>query len=187
MLGMATASQAAELYDFNYVAISGPIESFSFSFTTATFVTAGTSPAFAPFTVTDGNHTWTMTKDLVNNSGSGCFTFGTPGSSEFLPCQSFGVARGSFDASWVMNFTSLPSATGTYVPFFFGGDFGIGGDNSTSAERINSLISDVQTPATGTFTLTITDVPEPSTFLLIAFGLFAVALRFYRRSKLTGL
>ena len=38
---------------------------FSFSFTVPTFVTAGQSPAFTPFTVTFGTHSYKMINDLA--------------------------------------------------------------------------------------------------------------------------
>ena len=55
---LACSSQGSELYTFEYTAVSGPVESFSFSFTAPTFVTVGLSPPFAPFTVTDGANKW---------------------------------------------------------------------------------------------------------------------------------
>jgi hypothetical protein len=62
---VATECRAEVTYKFSYTAQSGPVRSFSFSFTAPTFVTDGSSPTFTPFTLTDGTNSWTMTKDLV--------------------------------------------------------------------------------------------------------------------------
>jgi hypothetical protein len=64
-----TGSQADEAYRFDYTALSGPVESFSFSFTAPTLVIAGTSPDFTPFTLTDGTNSWTMTNDVAEVDG----------------------------------------------------------------------------------------------------------------------
>ncbi len=163
--GIATASYAGELYDFDYIATSGPIQSFSFSFTTPGFLAVGDSFNFTPFVVTDGTSQWDFSKGLIRTE----VDTGIPP----YTCLVFATETGSFDypmpCAGVLNisFYSLPTVAGTYVPFFWGGGFG--------DEEIRMYIPNGQIPATGTFTLTITDVPEPSSLGLIAFGLFAMS------------
>src|SRR5947208_861130 len=87
--------QAAVLYTFNYIAISGPIKSFDFSVKSSDFLTDGSSPAFDPFIVNDGLNAWFFTQDLVsvvNPTGLnyGCFVFGTSGAQLGGPPPLFG-------------------------------------------------------------------------------------------------
>lgn len=178
----STLCQAGLLYTFSYEAIRGPVQSFSFSLTAPAPLTPGTSPTFDPFDVTDGTHTWTLDKGLVDTRpGQWCFIFGSSGASSppIFPCSSFGVMN--FEASFIASFISLPSAPGIYIPFFFGGDFG---DGTYFPERIHSYIQDSQIPETGTFTLKIADtsVPEPGTLMLIGFG-FSVLLFLYKKRQ----
>src|SRR5665213_3657821 len=182
ILGIANASHAAELYDFDYIASGGPIQSFSFSFTAPTFLTSISSPSFTPFNISDGTNTWTMTQDLVDNPDGGCFIFGTSGSASppIFPCSSFGILQNSHDASFILDFDGLPVTPGIYTPWWFGGDFGIGSNNST--ERITSFQLNSDIPSTGVFTLTVTDVPEPGSLGLMAIGLLAIGYTSLRRS-----
>jgi hypothetical protein len=76
---LAGTARADLLYQFSLNASEG-IEASSFSLTVPTFVTAGESPEFTPFTLTDGTHTWTFVDDLAASSGGlTCFLFGTGG------------------------------------------------------------------------------------------------------------
>jgi hypothetical protein len=99
-------------YTFN-VNASSPLDAFSFSFTVPTFVGNGATPAFTPFTVTDGTHSWTMTQDLVVPSlGEGCFMFGTVGTSLSSGCGF--IVPNAPDGGLYLEASQLPTATGIY-------------------------------------------------------------------------
>jgi hypothetical protein len=78
LCALAGAAHGSVLYQFNVTATGG-IDPFSFSFTVPSFVTAGQSPAFTPFNVTDGTHTWTMINDLAAIGAVSCFLFDSGG------------------------------------------------------------------------------------------------------------
>ena len=173
------ACRAGEMYTFSYAATSGPVESFSFSFTTPTFVTNNSSPAFTPFAVTNGTDSWTMTQDLVvYSSPIGCFMFGTPfaglGVGPFGPCEVAVGGPGVNQAAFFVTVegSGLPSAAGDYPAFSFGAAF----DTAAGFEDIG--------PSTGSMSLTITDtVPEPTGLSLMGFGLAALGARWLRRHR----
>jgi len=172
----AGIAQADIFYEFNLNASTdpnNPLEAFSFSFTAPTFVGNGATPAFTPFTVTDGTHSWTMTEDSIGTAnGINCFEFGTglggPNSVSLFPCTAvvFGIGGEIGFASSV-----LPTATGTYgltpgfgsiLLFAGGGDF---------------------PGLTGTLTVSeVSGVPEPTSMLLLASILCAVGWRVRRRA-----
>ena len=82
----APAARASLLYQFSYTSPTPTLNSFSFSLASPTFITSG-SPAFTPFTVTDGTTSWTMTQDLVvQANGFSCFEFGTAYGATLLGC-----------------------------------------------------------------------------------------------------
>jgi hypothetical protein len=175
---LASASHASELYTFEYTALSGPVESFSFSLTAPAFVTAGSSPLFTPFTLTDGTNNWTMTKDLVDlldpsGLNRGCFQFGTPfaGLSTGVPpfggpCSFIIGGPGTDQAALEFDTSDgLPTAPGSYKPVDFSGAF----DTPAGFEFIEP-ITDTFNP-TGTMMLTITEVPEASSLGLTLIGL----------------
>ena len=86
-LAFCGLARASLVYDFN-IGAAGGIDAFSFSFTVPSFVGEGQSPAFAPFTVTDGTHAWTMINDLTGHTAgvpSGCFMFDNGGTSSLQP------------------------------------------------------------------------------------------------------
>ena len=72
------------LYEFAYTAITGTVKSFSFSFTSPTYLQAGQTPIVTEFTPTDGSNHWTLTRGIVAVASpdtpyvQGCFLFGTP-------------------------------------------------------------------------------------------------------------
>ena len=144
----AETARADLLYQFSLSASEG-IEASSFSFIVPTFVTAGESPAFNPFTLTDGTHTWTFVEDLAASSGGlTCFLFGTGGTSRLLPTCGVGVDSPP-DAAFALELLFLPITTGVQSLLGFGiFDFAGGQHNPAFA---------------GTLTVTgSVSVPEPS-------------------------
>jgi hypothetical protein len=173
----AFSGEASEVYTFEYTAVTGPVESFSFSFTAPTFVTVGSSPAFAPLTLTDGTNSWAITRDLVEledptGLNRGCFQFGTEfaglstGQPPFLGPCSFavggpGISQGAFE----FGTNGLPMAPGIYTPVSFAGAF----ETPTGFEYIAPITATFE--PSGTMMLTITSVvPEPSSLGLVAVG-----------------
>jgi hypothetical protein len=169
----AASAQAGVLYDFNFIQGAGTqVQNFEFSFIAPTFVTSGQSPAFTPFTITDGTHTSTMTEDLIGlSAGTGCFDFGSGADviigncSLSAPGPTGGVI--SFNLS-----AGLPSTTGVFDAIVNGGFYV---NSSTIAF------------AGGNATLTVSNVPEPASGVLVlaAVGLFG--WRFRRSSTLATL
>jgi hypothetical protein len=155
---------AAIKYEFSYAALNGPVKNFSFSFTAAGFLTAGSKPALAPFTATDGAHSWTFSKGLVSAESPylGCFLFGTPStglgaeaSGMFPGPCAVGISGAGFQGGFaVLTRNGLPSTLGTYPQLEFGGGLG---DASGTAALSNF------SNATGSLTLTISDtsIPQP--------------------------
>ena len=149
-------------------------QAFSFSFTVPTFVTAGQSPAFTPFTVTAGTHSYKMINDLAGMAGSvGCFEFNTGGSAFFIPPCNF--STGSTDGNGAFKLaigSGLPTATGlqNLLPFPESlGLFGTGG-STYSAEFGGTL--DITS---------VTSVPEPASLALPSLGVVAVGWRLRKR------
>jgi hypothetical protein len=171
--GMARASL---VYNFN-IGAAGGVQAFSFSFTVPSFVTGSQSPAFAPFTVTDGTHTWTMFNDLTGFTVGGmaaCFMFDTGGTSSLQPPCGIGVFAPPDGALAVTlpPFTPFPTATGVYN-LSGGGLFDFAAGSSS-----------LQTSPVGT--LVITSTPEPRTsisLLCIVFTIFVAKLRKRLASK----
>jgi len=145
---LAGTARADLLYQFSLNASDG-IEAASFSFTVPTFVTAGESPAFTPFTLTDGTHTWTFVDDLAGSfGGGGCFNFGTGGTAALFSCGG-SVAVFSTDAAFrLITSSGLPTAPGVYS-FAGVGIFEFPG-------------GDLDPSLTGTLDVTGTAVPVPA-------------------------
>jgi hypothetical protein len=160
MLACSGVARASLLYDFE-IGAAGGINAFSFSFTVPSFVGEGESPAFAPFTVTDGAHTWTMINDLTGHTSgvpSGCFMFDNGGTSSLQPPCGVGVFAPP-DGALTFSLTGgipLPTATGVYA-LSGSGIFDFAGGT-------------LQTLPVGT--LTVSSVPEPRTSI----GLFSIAI-----------
>lgn len=176
-------ARADYLYSFNYQATSGAIQTFSFSFTTPALITVPPdySPAFTPFTFTDGTTTWTMDQavagfDTVYNRG--CFDFGSPDAAVFGDCYwGFGTLPTS-GAIYIAFTGGLPNSVGTFTSDQFEG---ASWSTILNNDRFFSHNAGAL-PDTGTFTLTIsqaqTPVPEPSSLLLLASGAVALIGRF---------
>ena len=175
---IAAASQASELYTFNYDAANGPVQSFSFSFTSPGFVTDGSSPAFAPFTPTDGTNSWTMVQDLaVSADPFGCFMFGTTGAALggmppfFGPCSVMVGGPGNSEAAFLVAIDGgLPTVAGVYTPHSFSGLF----DTEAGFETINGFEDYPDNTGAMSLTITGTGTPEPASLGLIAIGLAAL-------------
>lgn len=177
---LAFVCHADVVYTFSYTATSGPVQDFSFSFTSPSFVTVGSSPAFTPFTLTDGVNNWTMTQDKVDLADPtglniGCFMFGTPsaeldlgGPPPFGPC-SFIPHEGAF--RFDIN-GGLPSALGIYPARDFIGGF----DTPAGLESIGGPLSLVGLD-TGTMSLDITNasIPEPTSLSLILIAVLVIS------------
>ena len=163
-LAFCGLARASLVYDFN-IGAAGGIDAFSFSFTAPSFVGEGQSPAFAPFTVTDGTHTWTMINDLTGHTTgvpSGCFMFDNGGTSSLQsPCGVgvFAPPDGALDLVLGVG-VPLPTATGVYS-LSGSGLFDFAGEQGT-----------LVTSPVGTLDITGTPVPEPR----ISIGLFSIAV-----------
>jgi hypothetical protein len=163
-------------YQFN-VNATGPMDAFSFSFTSPTFVGGGATPAFTPFTVMDDltpQNSWTMTQDLVCGNPT-LFEFGTAGADLFsittgaFPGCGFGLNAGT-DGGFFLDVSALPTATGTYGINGGNGIFGFGASQALPRNFTGSLtVSNVSA------------VPEPTSILLFGSILGAVGWRVRRR------
>ena len=154
------------LYEFAYTAITGTVKSFSFSFTSPTYLQAGQTPIVTEFTPTDGKNHWTLTRGIAAVTDSdtpfeqGCFMFGTPFAglttvSNFGSCVIAVGGPGYQGAVEVLVAGGLPSAPGAYTGLRFAGAFG----SSSGMESIGPITNAVYN--TGTMTLTISETSAP--------------------------
>ena len=198
LLAAALPAQANLIYAFSYTAERGPIQSFSFSMLSPTFISPGT-PAFSPFTITDGSAVFAIQQDSVAIStgqflgsqliapGDGCFSFGSSGS-VLSPCSwalpnTPGLSMAAFTVTVP---GGPPSQTGTFSDLVFDGDTLL---QPTLAEEPFYDCCGIQ--RTGTFQLTITQVPtqipEPSGMALLVAGISIIGtLSVVRRRKAAG-
>jgi hypothetical protein len=159
----AASARADLLYSFSFTPTEGPIESFAFSFDVPAFVTTGQSPAFDPFTLTDGTNSASLTEDLAENTTAGnCFVFLTAtGASSNSECDIDVHDNGA--AVRMVASGGLPTMTGTFT---------------YDAAAVLGTGSEVEGVA-GTVDLTITNTPlttpEPSSWILMSTTLLAVA------------
>src|SRR5262245_2997644 len=172
---LARTAQADLLYQFSLDA-SGAIEAATFSFTVPTFVTAGESQAFTPFTLTDGTHTWTFIAALADSPvGLGCFAFSTGGTNTFLtPGCGIEVLPSSEAAFSLMINGGLPAATGVYSLD------GRGIFDFPDGQHVLGIGGLPHLTGTLDISISINPVPEPSTWLLVP---TAVGLAWLARKK----
>jgi hypothetical protein len=123
---LAGTAHADLMYQFDvHETTSLGFQPFSFSFTVPTFVTAGQSPAFTPFTVTFGTHSYKMINDLAGTfpGGIGCFMFDTGGPAFIDPSCNIGASTTDGNGALkLVTVDGLPTATGmqTFGPFSLG-------------------------------------------------------------------
>lgn len=126
------------LYDFVFTQGAGTqVQSFGFSFTAPTIVTAGQAPAFTPFAISDGiNPPVTMTRDFVGLVGGiGCFLFASATAAPFSPstCGSDNTALGAAAIGFSTSFITLPGLPTTTGVFTLLGNGGIHRSDNTVA------------------------------------------------------
>lgn len=167
----AASARPDYLYTFSFTPTTGTIESFGFSFTVPTFVTTGQSPAFTPFTMTDGTRTSAMmTQDFVYYDGTvglECFEFGTATNAVLGPC---GEASGSPNGGVLTleAFSGLPTGTGIYsLP-------------DSSASFNNTSPPGVGSQGTGSLIISNTSVPEPASVVFLVTVAALIDWRFRR-------
>ena len=163
MLACAMAARAEVLYEFSYARVSGPIQSFSFSLTSPTFISDG-SLRLAPFAITDGAHFWSISQGYATVEdvfGNGCTVFGTA-DADVGHCSAGVPPNNGGTLFLVWNGGGLPSSEGLYTPDYIAGQFYAAGEYIGTFPTIN--------PDTGRLELNITQastVPEPASIILI--------------------
>ena len=171
---LAGTAHADLLYQFDVheTTTSVGFQPFSFSFEVPTFVTDGQSPAFTPFTMTFGTHSYKMINDLAGTAfgPTGCFLFGTGGTGVILPGCGISVPTTDGDGTLRLFVPGgLPTATGLQTLAVSDGFFGTG-------------VTDVHPVFGGTLDITsVTSVPEPASLALLSLGVVAVGWRLRKR------
>ena len=169
----ASSAKANLLYDFSYIATTGPIQSFDITLTSPVFITGG-SPAFTTVDVTDGTSTWPLAiSAAVLRADFGCFVFGSESAViNASPQNGCGFAIPSVDGLiggidfvfYPFTAGGLPTATGIYAPQILGSFFihpGVGsdiGDGTLGAHTGTASLKITGTPA---------PVPEPASAALL--------------------
>lgn len=182
----APECDAGLIYTFTYTESPNlnftRIESFSFSFPSATFITDGILP-LTPFDVTDGVNTWTLTHGVAQQVSGivGCFMFAGDDATIIPDCGDVVIGTtGPPNAAGIYFslFPSLPTAPGAYDGVVFDGTF-----------APNESIFGRQGGEGNDFLLTITAVPEPSPVVLMVATLGFMSgtrLRWKRRLSRSG-
>ena len=177
LVTLAGTAHADLLYQFDVHETTMPalgFQPFSFSFTVPTFVTDLQSPAFTPFTMTAGTHSYKMIDDLtgVDSFGRGCFQFDTGRTASSAPGCGGGATDVDGDGQFELDVPGgLPTATGMHT-------FGIDslGAFGTGAPAV------ALTGLSGTLDITsVTSVPEPASLALLSLGIVAVGWRLRKR------
>jgi hypothetical protein len=177
LMTLAGTAHADLLYQFDVHETTMPalgFQPFSFSFTVPTFVTDGQSPAFTPFTVTFGTHSYKMINDLaVTSLGLGNFCFAT-GGMILNPDCSINATQISNDGEGAITLETpggLPTATGMQtLADFSDGVFGTG-PFVTVAPLFGGALD----------ITTVTSVPEPASVALLSMGVVAVGWSLRKR------
>jgi len=172
---LAGPAHADLLYQFDVHETTSPLigfQPFSFSFTVPTFVTDGQSPAFTPFTMTFGTHSYKMINDLAGTAfgPTGCFLFGTGGTGVILPGCTISVPTTDGDGTLQLDVPGgLPTATGMRTLGVSAGFFGTG-------------VTNVIAGFGGTLDITpVTPVPEPGSVALLSLGVAAAGWKLRKR------
>lgn len=169
LLVFVDSAHADELYTFSFTPISGPVESFSFSFTVSSFLAPGQTIPVTPFEITDGISTWDITTGIVTgaNCGLGGFLyFFTQSVSYVSPCGSLSSPP-SYAEINIGIIPQLPSTEGDFSKTIVVGDVGppytsFGGDLDLSITAAAS-------------------VPEPNPIPLMSAILLAMAFGALKR------
>lgn len=155
------SANADVMYDFKYTATSGPIASFNFSITQPALISGG-SPSFTPFTITDGNNSWTMAADAASQN---CIAFSTvAGGPPVAFPGGCGFNTNSFGEGGFYFALNTLSSLGTFLsPSSFGQFY----TASDAIEYFSTFDFPGVTKTTGQFRVDVTSVPEPSSGILL--------------------
>lgn len=164
-------------YPFNF---GNPIEAFSFSFASPTFVSDSTILSFTPFDITDGVNSVLIDFGEAFGFDQGCFIADSSSTVTATgPCSGdFSSAPTAGDAAFFgLGFsTGLPTTTGLYSA---------GGEVLFHANAVDNGTTH------GNFTVTVSDsaggsaAPEPSSITLLAFGLGIFSMLYLNRTVTT--
>jgi hypothetical protein len=157
-------------YDFSYTPTTGPIQPFTFQIVSSNGFIVGGPPgitplSFVPFSFTDGTNRWEMLEGLAVDLG--CFVFDTLfGQFGGRNCTLAPLSIGSGVLRVDLPNGSYPTSAGTYLV-------------GALAEGLTippPLPPPVLVQGTGTVSLTVTEIPEPATYAMVALGLLGVLL-----------
>jgi hypothetical protein len=159
-------------YDFSYTPTTGPIQPFAFQLLSNNGFIVGEPPlgitplsdccGFNPFSFTDGTNSWLMLEGLAVDPG--CFVFDTfVGQFAGRHCAAAPFSSGSGVLTVGLPGGFLPKSTGTFLV-------------GATATGLTGEPFPIRVQGTGTVSLTVTDVPEPATYAMVALGLLGVLL-----------
>jgi hypothetical protein len=170
---VVTTAHASLTYTFTYTPNSGPIQGFSFTFSTPTFITEKGPFAFEPFSYTDGTSTWTMAESLagiaeVGMPAVGCLYFVTAENADIGNCTStiFPPNSGNLAIALLRGF---PTEVGTYSSPM---DINFGSAVYKGFDPISFILS--RDTGTGILVISGDAVPEPGTTTLILLGMAGI-------------
>ncbi len=172
------------LYEFSYARLSGPIQSFSFSLTSPSFLADGYL-SLTPFWATDGANSWTISQGYATVKdvfGNGCIVVGTA-DADLGSCYAGLSASDGGILFLVWSGKGLPSSESLYAPTFFSGQFYAAGEYVGSFPTIS--------PSTGSLRMNISQTssaPEPASLTLVVTALATLGVwrstRWRSRKKL---